>query len=763
MASAYEGNLENMDTKELMESCFNRIFQDVCEGTLQHSPWGSDWAGILYDHSKQCVQQNIDRSKHKGFVNNVDQSGGRKRAGKKHIDATYGNFIIQYYNVTKNYFHWGPHINSGPDSLFTDLANVRNGSQHIPNIQSESERFKEYFALYNTMQYKIDDVADALPDYFDREKARADWKAVLEAFYQSLVTAVGNTSEAMKMNAMAKERSTFGRELSDAAIARLNSRVLKRYPDLYFNESVDLLQEACRNFDSMKYVPYDLEQVYSGNTVKISQDFSDDYLRSWLASIGAEKINSKKTLAELILHNWFASGNGEDLGELKDAASEAQKRRTNRPSEQVEHNADDALIVFMAVAYSYRNKIRAELNRLQRDDALDVYQYAREQERVYLDEQKDELPFVPLRWSIHASAESKLANGEEIMEEVDSPQIILVGEAGSGKSTLLKRLVYLQAKQLLELKTEKIPVYIELQRLQQSSSPLKDALSHALGITVEETEMFLKAGLLTMYLDGFNEILDYSVKRQFALELNHILQTDPSQEVILTDRTVKKNTPVMRKSTKVLFYPLDMDDIRAFITVCTKDDIKNQLLQLCEEKEELIRLFDSPLRLEQMIRDYEQTGVITTNTIAGYIRYLMEREATRKMDRNMDYVEAFLQTLAWLINLDDERRYSGKETVFTVSEEEPGITMFARDDAEEIFGRIAESRSWANADSRNCIQLCVDMGLFSVYGINNNHLLGFSKPEYQTFFFYEAQANTVNPARKERRMEGLYQWLLTGI
>ncbi|MBQ9562104.1 MAG: hypothetical protein IJU99_01505 [Lachnospiraceae bacterium] len=749
-------HLEELDCGELLRVVNNRIFQDVIEGGLSRTNvWGPDWAKKLYDLAQHEVSAGTpeERAKHEPFVDKVDEAGGRNTASKFMIDTTYGFYLVRYYNSTKHYFHWGP-----PD-MFKRVKDARNLQSH-DSEESASKKFEQYFIIYNRLEPLVDEVADALPGHYNRESLRASWREALEAAKKALYQRVGSLADASAMNRLAKERMAFGTELSRNTLVWLNSKILRRYENLFFDESVELLREACRMYGSFAELPWDLDQCAQGEFEHLSQNFRDTSLRRWLEEIGAPGARSQKSILELLKEDWFPESEDKSYQKLREAAVEAARKRGTRPAGQVEANAMDALVVLMAVAFRYRNEIRAERTRLLREEALDENRYAREIVENYRRESLEALPFVPLRWRIQSAAQSELTPGEEILTRAGLPQIRLFGEAGSGNSTLLKRLVYLQAQKVLAGESGKIPVYIELQRLQASSRPLEDAVAGALGITADEAGLFLEAEDLILYLDGFNEMLEYTVKAQFASAINRFLNAHPGQEVILTDRTPKLSLRILSSAVQVFFYPLDMDDIRSFLRVaCRREETREQLLALCDEKEAQIRTFDSPMRLEQLIREFEETGTITSDTVENYVRFLLEREASRKMDRNVEYVETFLQVLAVLTLMDKEARDHEETTIFRLSsQEEEETVLFTEAQAEEIFGYLAQRRFWTIPDSRACVQLCVDLGLLASYEEEGRNYLGFAKSDYEAAFYFGAmdQGN-------DRRVRGIYRWMSEDI
>ena len=755
MAVTQMQDLSQMDTKELLEYLNNKMFQDVCEGALSHA-FGADWAVKLYDWAEEGISLDQDREKHQAYVDEVNHYGSRATAGKDAIDTTYGYFLVRYYFRTKSKFHWGPGINAGPGCLFERVKEIRNLLQHNPH-ESNTARYERYLLAYNRMKVLISEVTGAMPGYFQASQIGAAWNEILEAAREALYRRMGSEVQVHQVEAAAEARDTYGRELSEKVLLWLNTKIYKRYPKVYYGESVELFREMIRLYNPLEELPYDLDRCLDGSD---GESFSDESLRTWLEGAEIPRARSQKSILELISQNWLQSSPEEDLSDLREAAKEAQKRRAARPLTQVQANAADAVMILLAVCYRFREQIYRERKLRQMDAALDVGRYAREILEADRKEREGMLPYVPLRWQIQHTSEKELAPGEEILERVDSPQVRLFGEAGSGKTTLLKRMVALQAGRIQEGESEQIPVYVELSRLKASAKPLEEAVAESLRVTPEEASLFLEEGRLILCLDGFNEMLDYTVKAQFAAGLNRLIAAHPEQEVILTDRTLRKNTPVLKNAAKVFFYPLEMEDIRAFLqAACTNEGTREALLALCEQKEGLMRSFDSPLRLEQLIREFEETGEVSSDSMQGYVRYLLEREATRKMDRNIEYVETFLQKLAVLILMDQDRQREGEPTIFLESSQEEGeVTLFTQDQAEEIFGRIAAVRSWTIPDSRQCLQLCVDMGLLAPYEEENRNYLGFAKEAYRDYFYYEAL-----DCGADSRMERIYRWMLEDI
>lgn len=92
----------------------------------------------------------------------------------------------------------------------------------------------------------------------------------------------------------------------------------------------------------------------------------------------------------------------------------------------------------------------------------------------------------------------------------ESNHILLIGKPGSGKSTALQRLLCEEARIIIQGEKRKIPVLIELRRLDTSTSIenliYKILRSHKCRVDKDKIEDFLLDGELLLLMDGLNEL-----------------------------------------------------------------------------------------------------------------------------------------------------------------------------------------------------------------------------------------------------------------
>lgn len=294
----------------------------------------------------------------------------------------------------------------------------------------------------------------------------------------------------------------------------------------------------------------------------------------------------------------------------------------------------------------------------------------------------------------------------------------LVGIAGTGKSTILRRIEYLLAQKCLKKKNALIPVYIELANLADSESIMIEKIASVMDITVSDAEAFVKRGSLILLLDGFNEILDSSIKRKLAKELDSFTRTGSAVPMILSDRTVRSSVPTLQKADCLFLKPITTEDKKLYyIKNCSDEASLKILLDRLDSDPDYFLSMDTPFKLKQLMIVVCDTGRIPEFLTESYVQCLFERELYEKKDENIEYLPMFLQALALL---EEEKNTLPK-----------------------VLNQMAKCKNvmgYSIPDTQKCFQLAVEMGLL----VREENTVSFSSNEYKDYFTIKALENELD-------------------
>lgn len=124
--------------------------------------------------------------------------------------------------------------------------------------------------------------------------------------------------------------------------------------------------------------------------------------------------------------------------------------------------------------------------------------------------------------------------------------IKLLGKAGSGKTTALLHIQHLLLEKYKDMGL--ILVFYELKDLKT----MKDAflpylITEKFSVPKKSAQCLLEMEKLIFLLDGYNEILNVEIRRQFAKELEQYTGKHRPVRVIMTGRNEKNEITVLQK------------------------------------------------------------------------------------------------------------------------------------------------------------------------------------------------------------------------
>jgi broad-specificity NMP kinase len=379
------------------------------------------------------------------------------------------------------------------------------------------------------------------------------------------------------------------------------------------------------------------------------------------------------------------------------------------------------LIVYLKICFDNRNKINNAYKKCVIEKYIKEVEFSNEIITRYENKSKLGFTYIDIKWSKDDSNQVAAPIGK-LIEETKGNVIKLLGEAGSGKTTAIEHLEYLDAKKIIENSNKRMPIFVKLSELSENKdNMLISRISDILNVPADIAVLLLECGLINLYLDGYNEILNVDVKKQFSRELDALIADYKNIKIVITDRAVVKSSiPVATKAEKYKLHPLSYEDIQEFIKNNSENpNVRDLLLDHLENNKEFYYDLNTPIKLKQFIQVTSVNCEIPNGDFIGsYIEYLFEREKDEKKDENIEYLNIFLQALSLFEN--DE---------FTKLKAEMQIAKCKR-----VFG-------YEVPDTKKCLNLSIEMGILTH---STENMLVFTTENYRNYFMYEALVNELD-------------------
>ncbi len=373
------------------------------------------------------------------------------------------------------------------------------------------------------------------------------------------------------------------------------------------------------------------------------------------------------------------------------------------------------LIIELDLCYRHREEIEKKNNAGKRKKCFDATDFVQDIQATYEELEQKGFGYVDMHWG---SNEEKVdCSVENLAVNAEWNTIKILGEAGSGKSTALRRLEYLLAKKYSAENESPIPIFIELYTLVDSDRIIIEKIAGIMQIEVAVAEDFMENGEICLLLDGFNEILDLSVKKKVAKELDAFSRNYPGVRIFLTDRAIARaSIPTLNIAKRMHLRPITNEDRKTYFEKnCNDEQCLQLILNKLEECPEYFEDMNTPLKLKQLSEVVAYEMELPEDIIGRYIDYLFAREENEKKDENIEYMPTFLQALAIM----------GKESVLYL----------------EATAQMAKCKTvlgYSLPDTNQCLKLALDMGIL-VYEENN--MVAFASAEYYDYFFMEGLCN----------------------
>lgn len=237
-----------------------------------------------------------------------------------------------------------------------------------------------------------------------------------------------------------------------------------------------------------------------------------------------------------------------------------------------------------------------------------------------------------------------------------------IGEAGAGKTTQMKKKYWEEVKAVAEKTRESLPIWINLGELNGfEEATLEQKVRAALGPYSDYYEVLLKYSKISLYLDGYNEVLlgrndnQDSIKKTLASDIDAIHKKYPKVPIFLTDRKHKTNPPCLQHQVKVCHYNgMSMEDIHNY---CNKkleqEDLQKMTDYLKSENAVwLERNINIPGKIDKLI-SLVLEGILpkTENEFyKEYLEFILDREWNEKKETRLDDLRYLLHKLAKTLN-----------------------------------------------------------------------------------------------------------------
>jgi len=234
-----------------------------------------------------------------------------------------------------------------------------------------------------------------------------------------------------------------------------------------------------------------------------------------------------------------------------------------------------------------------------------------------------------------------------------SNNILVVGTIGHGKSMFMR---HLTLNEVISKRT--LPIFFELRRLKKNEK-LIDALNESLtdlfdiDINKEDFYTLARDGILTLFLDGFDEISNLELINEIIRDLESWATRFPHMRIVCSSR------PESSLQNSPLFFPIkicnyDENDQNQFLFNLTKDhDITAQLMdKISTSSISMQQLLCTPLMLTLFLKTYEvklKTPLTLSEFYSDLFDVLMNRHDALKApfnrNRFIDLDDSTLQNI----------------------------------------------------------------------------------------------------------------------
>lgn len=265
--------------------------------------------------------------------------------------------------------------------------------------------------------------------------------------------------------------------------------------------------------------------------------------------------------------------------------------------------------------------------------------------------------------------------------EIPEKRMMIWAEAGMGKSTTLQYLTYKDACDILEKGASiPIPIYIPLKLETEKDTTIEDTIATKISVSKSECRDLLLKGEVSLFIDGFNEILK-DLKEQKRREIENLILDYPNTFIIISNRpqTYKDfvNIPIFR------LQKMNKEQIILFIERNSNADfVKSEILKVLNSKPSFLNIISAPLILWMLINIIvEHNDIPTRRTVIfeEFMRRLYNREAQKDINFDVEEFDSCLRCLAiksYYLNYSNSALYKFQiENILLNRKKEYGLSI----------------------------------------------------------------------------------------
>lgn len=215
----------------------------------------------------------------------------------------------------------------------------------------------------------------------------------------------------------------------------------------------------------------------------------------------------------------------------------------------------------------------------------------------------------------------------EILELLRERRAIVLGDPGAGKTTMLRYVAYQLANSNLNGERNEanptipqeladgLPVYVRIGLYAQHSRDHHDATiadfaphqDYQLPLTAELLQDAIERGKAVFLLDGLDEIIDATQRRDVARRVEDFARAHSDCPVIVTSRIVGyRESPLGSEFEQFTVRPFEKEEIESFVRrwheAIGQPEDAGALIAAIEEREPIRRLASNPLLLPTTTR-----------------------------------------------------------------------------------------------------------------------------------------------------------------
>ncbi len=318
-----------------------------------------------------------------------------------------------------------------------------------------------------------------------------------------------------------------------------------------------------------------------------------------------------------------------------------------------------------------------------------------------------------------------------LTKTIPEKQMMLLGQAGMGKTTSLLFLAKEDAQKILNNnKNVLLPVYITLASFTNSNDTILKKIAKRLERNEELIENYLNEGKITLFLDGFNEILE-QFQHQIIRIIQGFIDDFPNTKIIIASRPVayeeidfKKSgkTPSQHRDVIPAFLLLELKDnlIKDFIKKNYKGDTE-ALFKEINSKPNLMSVLNNPLYLAEFISIYQDGNQMPSSTTV-----ITERFINKKYKREKELIDTTFNQKEFANVMGEYTQHISVDDDFGMSNPQVPYKK-----VKEILEKIIQEKKY-NINSDNFLKNAISLNLLVKNKQENTYY--FAHQSYQDFF-----------------------------